>query len=158
MALIKVEMSELIEALETATDSVSGYYCISRNEFIMIDHEARRWVEDQLDINDAPEWMKAQIEHAKAIEEGYKKDYYPLPDKFDIDEYAMMNRFAHRINNVDSSREVMQAIKGRGAYRMFRKAITDHGLLDQWYGFRKQCYKELAIDWCQRYGLDYSDR
>ena len=158
MATSQVALDKLIEVLEIGSDSTSAYYCISRNAFIMIDDEARHWAEDGLDVRDAPQWMKVQIDQVKAIEEDFNKDYYRLPNKFEIDEKDMMRRFAHRISNVATSRDVMQSIKGRDGYRKFRKVITDHDLLDQWYGFRKQCFKEMAISWCQRHGLDYSDR
>ena len=155
MADMKVALKTLIENMYADTDSVSAYYCVSRNEFLMIDYQARHWVEDQLEVKDAPEWMREQILQAKAIEAAYGKDYYLIPDKYEIDEEGMMKRFAHRINDVADSREVMDALKGREAYRLFRKAITDLGLTDQWHWYRNQCYREIAIEWCQQHGLDY---
>ncbi len=37
---------------------------------------------------------------------------------------------------------LLDAIHGRGAFRLFRSVVTELGLLDTWYAFRDEAIKE----------------
>lgn len=152
-----LSLKHLIEAMDWEADFASTFYWVSGHDFITIDNEVQRWLEDKLDSDDAPEWMQKQIHHAKAIEEGYLKDYFPLPDMFEINDYSMMKRFLNRVNDIDSARQLDDAIGGRGNFRKFKALAKDLGLMDQWVGFRNAWYKDIAIGWCEKHHLSYSD-
>ena len=70
--------------------------------------------------------------------------YIKLPDRFEINEYHMMERFAY-----DHDERLVRAIQGRGAFRYFKDTAEELGLLDEWYEFRDNCYRSRAEDWCR---------
>ncbi len=152
-----LSLKHLIEAMNWEADFASTFFWVAENDFITIDNEVQSWVEDKLDSKDAPEWMQKQIQHAKVINESYLIDYFPLPDKFDMNEHSMMKRFLNRVNDVDSARQLDDVIGGRGNFRKFKALAEDLGLIDQWVGFRTVWYKDIAIGWCEKHHLSYED-
>ena len=74
----------------------------------------------------------------------------PLPDRFEINEYHMMEAFAY-----DRNERLVRAIQGRGAFRHFKNTAEDIGLIDDWYEFRDNCYKSRAEDWCREHDLEW---
>ena len=150
-----LSLKHLTEAMDWEADFASTFYWVSGNDFITIDHEVQSWVKDALDSKDAPEWMQKKIQQAKVIEESYLKDYFPLPGKFDVNEYDMMKRFLNRVYDLDSARRLDDVIRSRGSLRRFKDLATELGLIDQWHGFKNELYKEVAIGWCEKYHLSY---
>jgi len=76
--------------------------------------------------------------------------------KFDIDEYHMMERFAHTVDDKLSA-ELLAAIKGKGAFRRFKDKVAGFGIEQDWCKFRDAKYKELAKDWCEANKAEYID-
>lgn len=64
-----------------------------------------------------------------------------------------MRDFAVKRKNRDQSEKLLDAIHGRGAFRYFKDLIQEMGLADQWYSFRDDRYREIAMDWCEHQGL-----
>lgn len=86
-----------------------------------------------------------------------KGKYIALPSKFDIiNEYSMMERFALSVDD-EISDYLQTAIKGRGAFRQFNDGVSRFGIEEDWYEFRDEKYKELAIDWCEDNNIRYVD-
>ncbi|MHC4632348.1 MAG: UPF0158 family protein, partial [Planctomycetota bacterium] len=48
--------------------------------------------------------------------------------------------------------------KGRGAFRRFNDAIRDYGIADDWYKYRDDALKEIAIEWCEENGIEFDDK
>ena len=57
----------------------------------------------------------------------------------------------------ESYEELANAICGRGAFRRFKNGIRYHRLEQQWYDYRDQAYREIAIRWCRDEGLEYTE-
>lgn len=152
-----ISLKNLIEAMDWEADFASTYYWVAGNDFVTMDNEVQRWVEDDLDINDAPEWMHKKIQEVKLIKEGYLIDYIPLPDKLHVNEYDMMKRFLNRVHDIECARQLDDVIGIRGTYRKFKALAKDLGLTDQWLGFRNAWYKDIAIEWCEEHHLSYVD-
>lgn len=60
-----------------------------------------------------------------------------LLDRFEIDEYAIMKRFA-RDARPAASRDLYEALSGRGAFRRFRSVIHERGLQEEWDSYRNE--------------------
>ena len=78
--------------------------------------------------------------------------YVSLPDKFEINEYHMMEAFAY-----DRDERLVRAIQGRGAFCRFRDTAENIGLIKDWYEFRDNCYKSRAEDWCRDHDLEWDE-
>lgn len=69
-----------------------------------------------------------------------------LPDSFDIHEWDIMRRFSVE-QEEPAHLELMDAIHGKGAFRMFRSTAERLGLLQAWYDYRDTYLEDLAREW-----------
>lgn len=102
-------------------------------------------------IEELPVWQQESIKIAlEVLEEDY---FIPLPSKFDIDEYSIMEEFCLQIKN-NEIREIMEgAIRGGGAFRRFKSKIREFDLEEKWYQFQNNAIKKIAIEWCEENGI-----
>ncbi len=82
-------------------------------------------------------------------------EYLELPSKYDIDEYNMMEDFIETIDDDRLYNQLYIAINGSGAFRRFKDTCINFDVIDDWYKFRDEKYKELAIEWCNDNNIEY---
>lgn len=87
----------------------------------------------------------------------FDDDYLKLPTKFDIHEYEIMERFGLSIPNEKISDALLRKIRGSGAFRRFRDTIYQYGIEEDWFKFKDEAYKEIAIFWLESHGFAYTD-
>ena len=133
----KVTLKTIIDALEWVDDETSVYYDVQSGETIMWNDN---WDNEDLDPDEVEE----------GLDEG---KYTSLPDRFEINEYHMMEAFAYDSGDV----RLINAIKGRGAFRRFKEIAEDIGVIKDWYEFRDNCYRSRAEDWCRDHNLEWEE-
>ena len=69
-----------------------------------------------------------------------------LPDSYDIHEWDIMRRFSDE-QEEPARQQLMDAIHGKGAFRMFRSTVERLGLLQDWYDFHDAYLEEMAREW-----------
>ena len=84
-------------------------------------------------------------------------DYLKLPSRFDIHEYEIMERFCLSIPDGKMSAILLGKIRGSGAFHRFEDAIYNYGIENDWFKYRDEAYKEIAIAWLESNGIAYSD-
>ena len=129
----KVKLQTIIDALEWVDDETSVYYDLLTGETEMWSEYGDNEIEE--------EELEERLDAGRLIS---------LPDRFEINEYHMMEAFAY-----DRDERLVRAIQGRGAFRHFKNTAEDIGLIDDWYEFRDNCYKSRAEDWCAEHGLEW---
>ena len=82
-------------------------------------------------------------------------EYIGLPTKYDIDEYSMMEDFIETIEDERLYNQLYIAISGKGAFRRFKDTCINFDIINDWYKFREEKYKELAIEWCKDNNIEY---
>ena len=132
----KVNLKTIINALEWVDDETSAFFDLVTGETVMWNAD---WDNEDLDEDTLEE----------RLDEGR---YVSLPDKFEINEYHMMEAFAY-----DRDERLVRAIQGRGAFRRFRDTAENIGLIKDWYEFRDNCYKSRAEDWCRNHDLEWDE-
>lgn len=95
-----------------------------------------------------PAWQKHEWEIAKAIANSPER-FEPLPDKFDIHEWSIMEEFARSVGTDRIRDELERAIHGKGAFRYFKDTLHRHRIQQDWYDFRAAALRQIAIDWCE---------
>jgi GAF domain-containing protein len=98
-----------------------------------------------------------EIEAAAAILEDTKNRFRALPAQFDVHEYQIMEGFCGSVESQAVSARLSRAIQGRGAFRRFKDAVLDLGIAEQWYEFRDEALKQIAIDWCESQQIAFMD-
>src|SRR5438105_4066602 len=152
---VQVKLKDIIEGLEFLTDEGSSYLNTTTGEVVYVTTEELRAAEEDAPLEAFPEWQHDAIRIAGEIIE---TDYYlPLPDRFEIHEYSIMERFCLSVNDDDLRDDLCDAIRGRGAFRRFKDRVQVYGMAEDWYRYRDAALREIAIAWCEAYGIRYTE-
>lgn len=131
-----VTLSKIIEGLEMVDNIVDCYYNPEKDEIFLSNiGEYEELTEDE-------------------IEELFEKSII-LPTKYEINEYQMMVDFIETIENKEIKDNLQRLIQGKGAFRRFKDYCLEINIIKDWYDFKEQKYKEIAIDWCEQNELKY---
>jgi hypothetical protein len=102
---------------------------------------------------ETPQWQQDLLIKAREVLES--EDFLPLPGKFEIHEWAIMERFAESLTNTAASDALLAALHGRGAFRRFKDAIRRLDVTEEWYRFRQAALEGLAIEFLDAEGIAY---
>ncbi|RCW78896.1 uncharacterized protein UPF0158 [Halanaerobium sp. DL-01] len=161
---LKVNLEDVLEALELRTRESNYFYYKKTGEVFMIMDDELRAGEEDPDLDKFPEWQRENIKAAvdiistndyirsfpkiyfQAAKNGESPDdYIRLPDDYEIDDYSIMEDFCYSVEDEELREELLYAIRGNGAFRMFKDKIYQYDLEDQWYDYKDQRYKDIAI-------------
>jgi Uncharacterised protein family (UPF0158) len=152
MAVI-VSLRDVVEQMDQWSDEATAYINRRTGELITLTHEELALAEDPEEAEDAPQWQKDLL--PKAQEVLASEDFIPLPSKFEIHEWSIMERFTQSLTDATASDELDAAIHGRGAFRRFKDAVHRLGIADEWYRFREAALEEIAIEFLEEHGIAY---
>lgn len=146
-----VSLDDLVEALELQNDSVGGFVLPDTAEVILVSDEALAAAESP---DRASEVDEAELEEAQRVLAASNR--LPLPDRFEVDEYHMMVRFADARPAASEREELRDDLRGSGAFRRFKDGCHSLGLAQAWYAYRDAEYEALAVQWCDSQGLTWT--
>ena len=165
---IAVSLRDLVDELQMLSNEGTAYVnkvtgkviTITEEDVAMaeIDNEIEAELEDADDetmgeVSDLETQFHKEVKKILALD----SDYLKLPSKFDIDEYEIMERFCLSFPDGEVSDVLPGKIRGSGAFRRFKDAIYQYGIENDWFKYRDEGYKEIAIAWLESNGLAYSD-
>jgi hypothetical protein len=150
-----VKLSDLIEEMDFQSDERSAFLNLTTGEVVSVTDEELRAAENGAPLEDFPEWQHDAIRLAGEIVE--TDHYLPLPDRFEINEYRIMERFCLLIDDEDMRDDLCNAIRGRGAFRYFKDRIHAYGIAEEWYQYRDAALREIAIAWCEAHDIPYTE-
>jgi hypothetical protein len=151
---LRVPLREIIDGMQFQSDEMSAYLNVRTGQVVPVSRDdlmAAEFGDTDAALTD---WEAEAAEVARGVLAG--KDYLALPDRFEIDEYRMMERFANGLTDAAASARLRRAIQGRGAFRYFKDSVQDLGLAQDWYAYRDGAYEELAIAWCKANSIEYT--
>lgn len=154
---VPVKLSDIAESISFQTDEDSYYLNRETGDVIPVtDQEFRAAEEEDGSSKELYGLEDEQIEIAQDIlADERQQKYIPLPDKFDVHEYSIMERFCLSIKDAKISDSLYRTIKGKGAFRRFKDAIYQYGVAEDWYKYRDNAMRSIAIDWCKGNGIEY---
>jgi hypothetical protein len=127
---VVVLLKDVVDAMVLPNNDWTSYLNPKTGEIVTVTDEDRQLVEDHdLDEQDLPEWQRESLPKIRAALES--EDFVALPDKFEIHEWAIMERFSS--GQVCEARrdQLLDAIHGAGAFRSFRSAIRRLGIEEE---------------------------
>lgn len=136
-----IKLDDVIEAIELASDEFEYYYDQETGDMIMYADPIVTGI-DQSDF----------LEDLEADE---NNRYIQLPSKFDVNEYSIMESFIWHIKDQKTQNDLERAIRGRGAFRRFKENIHKFDIEKQWFAYRDEAYKRIAVAWCEDHHIDY---
>ena len=136
---MKVLLQDVIDAIEQ-TDSSHEFYYYPLEEIIFL-------VNDGQIISDLEELQDKKLDDLD--------DVISLPTQQERNDYGIMEDFIAQVEDQTAYEWLTNSIKGRGAFRMFRATLNRFNLTNDYYQFRDDAYEEIAINWCNEYGIEY---
>lgn len=152
----EVKLELIIEALEMADDSISSYLDVETGEVCSVTQEEFALAEDpQTVMEELPDWQSELVKLARSIQEQVDKRYLALPDKFDVHEWAIMDRFSETLKDTRLRNDFHGGIRGAGAFRLFKRLLTEYKLWDAWNRFKQVELRQMAIQWCEENAVTF---
>jgi len=149
-----VKLKDLIEGLEFLTEEGSSSLNTTTGEVVYVTTEELQAAEEEQPLEDFPEWQHDALRIARDIVE--TDHYLPLPDRFEINEYHIMERFCLSVDDDDLRDDLCAVIRGRGAFRRFKDRVQVYGIAEAWYRYRDATLREIAMAWCEAHGMPYT--
>ncbi len=131
-----IKLSEVINGLEFVNDGLDtyAYFNPNKSEIFYI---------GEYDI----------IDDEDAFEDLVEKSIM-LPSKYEIHEYSMMEDFIETVRDVKLYNQLCIAINAPSAFRRFKDTCINFEIIEDWYKFRDEKYKKIAINWCKENNID----
>jgi hypothetical protein len=141
-------LNDIIDALERQLDESSSFLDRDTGRVETFSDDLLQQAEEPGETGqpDLPEWQREAWETAKRILSTGR--FVRLPTKFDVHEWEIMQDFSRSVESHPIGGELLNAIHGSGAFRRFKDAVRRHGLESDWFAFRADALKQIAIDWC----------
>lgn len=131
-----VTLAKIIDGLEMVDDVIDCYYNLSRDEIFLSNvGENEELTEDEID-----ELFEQSI---------------ILPTKYEINEYQIMVDFIDTIEDDEIKKYFQRLIQGKGAFRRFKDYCIEIDLIKNWYDYKNEKFRKIAIDWCNKNGFKY---
>jgi hypothetical protein len=153
---IRVKLDDIIDGMESQSDESSSFLDMKTGEVVLMTDYAMLAAEENEPIEDVPDWERELVVIAREIlaETG---QYLQLPTKYDIDEYSIMENFCMSLDNQQIGDILYDLISGSGALRRFKDAVYKYGVEDEWYKYRDNAIKEIAIEWCRQNNIEFDE-
>jgi hypothetical protein len=149
-----VSIKDVVNAMDGLSDEHSAFLNRYTGELVTLSDEEISAAEEDDNVDEYPELQKDMIIKAKEVISS--DDYLQLPSKFDIHEYHIIEEFCCSVED-DKTRELLlDKIRGRGAFSRFKDAIHKNGIEEEWYRFRQEELKKIAIDWLEVNQISYT--
>jgi hypothetical protein len=153
---MKIQLSSIVEGIEFQGLESHSYLDLKTGEVILIADEEIHAVERDDDISEQAEWYKEAIARAKDFLEN-RDQYLELPSKYDLHEYRIMENFAYSILIEEQKEEMLNLIRGKGAFSRFKQGIERFLLKEKWYKYRDSEIVKFAEEWCQENNIQYEN-
>jgi Uma2 family endonuclease len=145
-----VSLNDVAQEMQVISDTMTVYFKRSTGEFLAITDEYVRVLEREGPNEDRHEWEQEIIQMtAEVLAHESNGDYVPLPSRYDIHEYSIMEDFCHTVKNPKAANDLYRSISGKGAFRRFKDAIFRHSIEEDWYRYKDAAFKEIARQWCK---------
>ena len=151
-----VSLQSVVNEMDIPSDEMTAYVNKKTEELFTVSEEETRIIEaGNEDDEFIPQWQKEILPKVREVLES--DDFVALPDKFEIHEYSIMERFCLSLPDEALQNELLHAIRGSGAFRRFKAAIYRKEIQDDWYRFRNEALKRIATDFLESEGILWLD-
>ena len=151
--VLPVKLSEVAEEMALQGEEMRMYLNRRTGEMVLVTSDDERLQEDPDALEHAPQWQQESFPKAREALES--EDYLPLPDQFDIHEWAIMEAYVETIQIDRDYDRLDRAIHGKRAFRYFKDALHDMGLFEEWMAFRQNALENIAAEWFDENSVPY---
>jgi len=151
---VTVSLRRVVDELEAQTEGSAAHLNRETGDLYTLREEEAGLVENDADLDDLPDWQRDDVDGVREVLES--EDWLPLPTSFDVHEWAIMDEFSRSIDDPDLRGELLNAIRGAGAFRCFRDALHRRGIHESWYSYKTAALGQIAADWLDGHGIAYT--
>jgi hypothetical protein len=83
------------------------------------------------------------------------EDFIKMPDSFEIHDYQILREFAETFPHGSVGRALSRTLRGSGAFRRFKSEIRAHGVEQQWYDFKSNAIRKIAVKFLEESGIPF---
>ncbi len=149
---VVVSLREVAAEMDLPNEDWTAYLNRCTGELFTVTDDDQRAAE--AGSTDVPEWQREVLPKVREVLES--DDFLPLPSKFEIHEYSIMERFCLGVEDSELRGVLLTAIRGWGVFRRFKAVIHERGVAEAWYEYRQQALEEIAADWLEVQGIRYT--
>lgn len=151
---IQVKLTNIIEEMEMQFDELRTFLNSITGEIVSVRLDDLNAAEAETSFDHLPEWQQEDMIIAIDVVENFE-NYIELPTKDEINEYDIMEDFCLAISDQRKQDTLLRSIRGKGAYRRFKDTIIELDIENEWYAYRGEQFKQIAIEWCQDNHINY---
>ena len=157
---IPVKLSDVVEQLGFVSDDSDVYLNRKTGEFVVLTSDQMfEFEDDDLEDDSMDEDFSDEsdlMEERKLRREVFESDdYIQLPDKFEMHDWQIMQDFCLSVRKGDLREELLELIRGRGAFGRFNSAIHRLRLENSWHDFKNKTYEQVALDWLEANAIPF---
>lgn len=153
---MKVDLNDVIECIEYEGELLTHYYNKKTGIIIYVEDDSTSSykAEDVKELHKFEEWERELINTLNDFKVN-PQDYIQLPSKEQMDEFSMMIDFCNTLENSEVKENLLKSSKNKDSFRKLREAIESNGLLNQWYDYREDAEKHIAMKWCKDNNIEF---
>ena len=154
-----VKLKDIIDSLDVQMDEIRSYLNTETGEIITLSTEELDIAEEsegEVDFSEYPDWQRDAINEAIDVLNNLNTHkYIELPDRWEINEYGIMESFCYSVNDEKIQNVLFSVIRGSGAFRRFKDIIHIYNIQDSWYQYRYEALRKIAIEWCKENDITF---
>ena len=146
-----VSLKKIADELEAIGDGIAVYISTKTGHMVLVTED----LEMMLDDDDPPEWAQEIIPE---VREALNSDeFIQLPDAYEIHEYAIMENFCFAMQDEALRNELLDLIRGSGAFRRFKNFIGYKDIDKDWYAYRASALRQVAKEFLEEHNIPFTD-
>lgn len=154
---MKVYLKDVIESIELENELLNHFYN-KKTGIIIYKEDFSTSAYSAADINridEFEEWEKELILNLQDLKEN-TQDYIQLPQKDESDELKMMIDFCNSFSDISLEDSLDKDLAHEKVkLQQVKKIIQDKELINEWYDYRDDTEREIAIKWCNDNNIEY---
>ena len=126
---MKVNIEDIIHQIEFTPEENNAYLNKSTGKILIVPEDLLFFLngdEDEEDL-DLPEWEEEMLPEVRDLRDN-PENFIPFPEKFDLDQYGMMENFIGSLRDAKVRDSLYSEIKGQKAFERFQKKIEKYDL------------------------------
>lgn len=155
---MKVNLNDVIECIEFENENLNHFY--NKKTGIIIYKESSDTstysAADYNRIDEFEDWERELIESLYDLEKN-PNDYIKLPGEEEISELNILINFCNSFSDISIDDILNKNIDDTKKIQKIKKIIEDKDMLNDWYEYREQSERQIAIDWCKNNNIEFEE-
>lgn len=154
---LKVDMEDISIIMDTDSYENQAYFDTLTGDTIYIPADLNNEdnVYDEKYVANLPKWEREMVDQVKAIYEDEDRRFIFIPKRDSFEAYDIMVQFVKKLDDIDISEELFDALDGKGAFRRFKNVIKRYPKIEkQWYKYKEEADKQEVREWLWSIGIE----